>query len=245
MPKTRLDVLLVQNGLVESRETARRLIGAGEVFVNGHLETKASRGLTGEEDITLKELPRYVSRGGEKLEAAFENFDISVRGRLCIDVGSSTGGFTDCLLQHGASKVFCVDVGKGQLHWKIRNDPRIIVREGFNAREITPEDLPFTPEFGCADVSFISLKKVLPAVFACMAADWEMVLLIKPQFEAGREKVEKGGVVRDESERKRVLEDMRSWCENENEVVWVDSCDSGVRGPAGNMEFLAHIRGKK
>lgn len=245
MPKTRLDVLLVKRGLVESRERARRLIGAGEVLVNGHLETKASRSLSGDEDVQLKELPRYVSRGGDKLATAFDRFNLDVTGRKCIDVGSSTGGFTDCLLQNGAAEVVCIDVGKGQLHWKLRNDDRVTVMEDFNARDLVPGNLPFVPEFGCADVSFISLRKVLPAVFACMADGWQMVLLIKPQFEAGRESVGKGGVVRDEEVRKRVLDDMRDWCQNECGVGWIDSCDSGVRGPAGNMEFLAHIKAGK
>ena len=245
MPKKRLDLLLVERGLVESREMAQRLIGAGEVLVNGHMETKASRSLSGEERLELKQMPRYVSRGGDKLETAFRQFSINVSGKLCIDVGSSTGGFTDCLLQNGAARVVCVDVGKGQLHWKLRNDDRVTVIEGLNARDITPQDIPYAPEFGCADVSFISLKKVLPAVFRCMARGWEMVLLIKPQFEAGREFVGKGGVVRDEEVRKRVLDDMRLWCENDENVIWVDSCDSGVRGPAGNMEFIAHIKGKQ
>lgn len=244
MPKTRLDVLLVERGLVETREKARRLIGAGEVLVNGHMDAKASRTLSGKENIELKELPRFVSRGGDKMAAAFEHFDLNVNGLACLDVGASTGGFTDCLLQNGAEKVCCVDVGKGQLHWKLRQDPRVTVMEGINAREMTSADLPFIPEFGCIDVSFISLRKVLPAVFSCMGKGWEMVMLIKPQFEAGRENIEKGGVVRNEEVRKRVLDEMRRWCENDNETVWIDSCDSGVRGPAGNMEFLAHIRGR-
>lgn len=242
MPKTRLDLLLVQKGLVESREKAQRLIGAGEVLVNGHMETKASRGLSGEEEIQLKEMPRYVSRGGDKLETAFRNFQLNVVGRKCIDVGASTGGFTDCLLQHGAESVICVDVGKGQLHWKLRNDPRIVVIEGFNARDITPEALPFTPGFACIDVSFISLRKVLPAVIGCLADGWELVMLVKPQFEAGRKNVAKGGVVKDETVRKRVLDDLRGWCDDELNVMWIDACDSGVRGPAGNMEFVAHIK---
>jgi 23S rRNA (cytidine1920-2'-O)/16S rRNA (cytidine1409-2'-O)-methyltransferase len=244
MPKTRLDLLLVERGLVESREKGRRLIGAGQVLVNGHLETKASKSLVGTEDVQLKELPRYVGRGGNKLETAFTNFDFNVDGKLCVDVGASTGGFTDCLLQNGAKQVICVDVGKGQLHWKLRNDPRVIVMEDYNARNMRPEDLAYVPAFCCIDVSFISLRKVLPAVVACLSDQWELVMLIKPQFEAGRENVAKGGVVKDEVVRKRVLDDLRIWCQTQLCVEWVDSCDSGVRGPAGNMEFVAHIKAK-
>ncbi len=242
MPKTRLDLLLVEKGLVESREKAKRLIGAGEVLVNGHMDTKASRSLSGDEEIQLKEMPRYVGRGGNKLETAFNNFQLNVEGVKCIDVGSSTGGFTDCLLQNGAESVVCVDVGKGQLHWKLRNDPRVMVIEGFNARELTPDVLPYAPAFACIDVSFISLRKVLPALLSCLADGWELVMLVKPQFEAGRKHVAKGGVVKDETVRKRVLDDMRTWCEDELNVTWLDACDSGVRGPAGNMEFVAHMK---
>ncbi len=244
MPRIRLDLLLVARGMVESREKGRRLIGAGEVLVNGQLETKASKSLIGSEDIQLKERPRYVGRGGDKLETAFNNFDINVEGKRCVDIGASTGGFTDCLLQNGAEEVTCVDVGKGQLHWKLRNDPRVVVLEDYNARNLLPEDLLYVPVFACIDVSFISLTKVLPAVIDCLSDDWEVVMLIKPQFEAGRENVAKGGVVKDEAVRKRVLDDMRVWCQNVLKAEWIDSCDSGVRGPAGNMEFVAHIRAK-
>lgn len=244
MSKSRLDLALVERKLVESREQARRLIGAGQVLVNGQLEVKAARSVGDDAQILLKELPRYVSRGGEKLETAFRNFNISVAGRDCIDVGSSTGGFTDCLLQNGAARVVCVDVGKGLLHWKLRNDPRVVIIEECNARNLVPADLPWAPAFGCVDVSFISIRKVLPAVIGCMQSVWDMVLLIKPQFEAGRGNVDKGGVVRDEAVRKQVLDDFRGWCENAGNIQWVDACDSGVRGPAGNMEIVAHIKSK-
>lgn len=244
MSKTRLDLVLVERKLVESRELARRLIGAGQVLVNGHLELKAAKSVSHDAEIVIKELPRYVSRGGEKLETAFKRFNINVAGKDCIDVGSSTGGFTDCLLQNGAGRVVCVDVGKGLLHWKLRNDPRVVIIEECNARNLVQEDLPWAPAFGCVDVSFISLKKVLPAVIACMQKDWELVLLIKPQFEAGRENVAKGGVVKDEAVRKQVLDDFKGWCENGGHIDWVDACDSGVRGPAGNMEIVAHIKSK-
>lgn len=245
MPRNRLDLLLVARELVESRESARKLIGAGLVLVNGHVETRAGHSFSDDILVEIKEMPRYVSRGGYKIETAFSRFGISVRGRKCIDIGSSTGGFTDCLLQNGAEHVVCVDVGKGQLHWKLRNDPRVTVMEGVNARQLIASDLPFRPQFGCMDVSFISLTKVLPSVKACMAEGWDMVVLVKPQFEAGRDQVGKGGVVRDESVRKRVLEDIRVWCQNVLQAEWVEACDSEVRGPAGNMEFIAHIREKK
>lgn len=245
MSKNRLDVVLVERKLVESREQARRIIGAGQVLVNGHMELKSARSVAEDAEITIKELPRYVSRGGEKLETAFNRFSINVAGKDCIDVGSSTGGFTDCLLQNGAGRVVCVDVGKGLLHWKLRNDPRVVIIEECNARNLVPKDLPWPPAFGCVDVSFISLQKVLPAVIACMQKDWELILLIKPQFEAGRRNVARGGVVRDEAVRKQVLDDFKLWCENYGHIEWVDSCDSGVRGPAGNMEIVAHIKSKR
>lgn len=239
MAKVRLDQLVVRRGLAESREKAQRLILAGDVTVDGKAETKASRTVPEEADIGLVAAERFVGRGGGKLEAAFENFDLDVGGKVCLDVGASTGGFTDCLLQHGAARVYAVDVGKGQLHWKLRNDPRVVVMDDVNARYLKPADLPESPALATVDVSFISLAKVLPAVADVVAAGGSIVTLIKPQFEAGRDEVGKGGVVRDPAVRARVVEEIRAFGTGRTGLSWMGVCESPVRGPAGNVEFLA------
>jgi len=242
IPKERLDVLVARRELAESRDQAQRLIRAGQVLVNDQLATKP--GIRHDEtvSISVKQLPPYVSRGGEKLEAAFNAFDLDVTHLLCLDIGASTGGFTDCLLQHGAARVIAVDVGKGQLHWKLRNDPRVEVIEGLNARYLDPADIKGVPEFATLDVSFISLTKVLPAVLGVLAPRAGIVTLIKPQFEAGREQVEKGGVVRDETVRNAVVDKIRHFVENSLGLAWVGVCPSPLKGPAGNVEYLAHFR---
>jgi len=239
MSKERLDVLLCGAGLAESREQAQRLILAGQVLVNRRVESKPGHRFDPSSDLELKALPRFVGRGGEKLEAAFQAFGLDVQGRVCVDVGASTGGFTDCLLQHGAAVVFAVDVGRGQLHWKLRNDSRVVVMEGTNARTLSVG--AFSPRPSCAvvDVSFISLTKVLPAVIHVLALPADIVTLVKPQFEAGREHVAKGGVVRDERVRRAVVEDVRRVGVEELGLVWRGVCPSPLRGPAGNVEFLA------
>jgi 23S rRNA (cytidine1920-2'-O)/16S rRNA (cytidine1409-2'-O)-methyltransferase len=240
MPKQRLDILLVERRLAESREKAQRLIYAGQVLVNGQLASKPGHTFDTGVALEVKAGPRFVSRGGEKLEGAFETFGLKVAGLICLDVGASTGGFTDCLLQHGAAKVFAIDVGKGQLHWKLRNDPRVVVMEEVNARYLEPADLPERPGFAVVDVSFISLTKVLPAVIQTLNIPAELVTLIKPQFEAGRRDVKKGGVVRDEAVRVAIVEKIRVWGTQELGLEWLGVCESPLKGPAGNVEFLAH-----
>lgn len=240
MSKERLDILLAERGLTESREQAQRLIGAGKVKVAGQLSTKCGHKFDVNVVVEVEEPQRFVSRGGEKLEGAFLSFGLDVHGLVCLDVGASTGGFTDCLLQHGASKVYAIDVGKGQLHWKLRNDPRVVVMEEVNARYLAPESIPEKPSFAVMDVSFISLTKVLPAVISVMSNNACLVTLIKPQFEAGRKQVEKGGVVRDPEIRKVVVEKIRDFGEKQMKLKWSGVCESPLKGPAGNIEFLAY-----
>jgi 23S rRNA (cytidine1920-2'-O)/16S rRNA (cytidine1409-2'-O)-methyltransferase len=238
--KIRLDQLLVQRGLAASREKAQRLILAGAVRVNGEVAGKPGHTIPDEPELIVAvEAPeRFVSRGGLKLEKAFETFALDVSGRLCLDVGASTGGFTDCLLQHGAARVYAVDVGRGQLDWRLRSDPRVVVREGINARYLKPGDLPGPVSFAVADVSFISLTKILPAVTPLMEPG-DLVTLIKPQFEAGAKQVGKGGVVRDPAVRERVVAEIRAFGEGLPGLVWQACCESPIKGPAGNVEFLA------
>ncbi len=239
MKKVRLDQLLVARGLAESRELAQRLILAGEVSVGGMLATKAGHAFPEDADIALAAKPRFVSRGGEKLEGAFVHFGFSVDGLDCLDVGASTGGFTDCLLQHGAARVAAVDVGHGQFHQKLKDDPRVWWREGYNARLMKAEDLPFTPAFASCDVSFISLRLILPPMRDVVAPGALMVTLIKPQFEAGREQVGRGGVVRDEAVRQQVVDAIRDFGTGTLGLEWLGVCTSPIKGPAGNVEFTA------
>jgi len=240
--KQRLDKLLVERGLVESREKGQRLVMAGQVLVNGQPYTKAGHQVADDVEIVIKAQERFVSRGGEKLQAAFDHFSVRAEGKDCLDIGASTGGFTDCLLQHGAARVVAVDVGKGQLHWKVRQDERVTVIDKFNARYLTPADLPFEPQLITVDVSFISLTRILPAAIGVMAEGGELVTLIKPQFEAGREQVAKGGVVKDEAVRQEVVDRIRAFGEGELGLACRGVCESPVRGPAGNIEFLAYWR---
>lgn len=238
MPKKRLDVLVTDSGIAESREKARRMILAGNILVNGSVEYKASRLMSDDAKISASVKPRFVGRGGEKLEAAFKAFNLDVLEKVCMDVGASTGGFTDCLLQHGAAKVIAIDVGKGQLHWNLRNDPRVIVMEEINARYLKPTDLPDTPTLSTIDVSFISLTKILPAVVDVMLKGGLIITLVKPQFEAGREKVERGGVVRDEGVHREVLNKIRAFGEEKLRLQYLGEKESPIKGPAGNKEFL-------
>jgi 23S rRNA (cytidine1920-2'-O)/16S rRNA (cytidine1409-2'-O)-methyltransferase len=243
MPSSRrLDCLLVERGLIASRELARRMVLAGEVRVNGQVHTKAGQRVPEAAELTVAATPRFVGRGGEKLQAAFDRFELSVQDADCLDIGASTGGFTDCLLQHGARHVVAVDVGKGQLHWKLRNDPRVTVIEGFNARFLQPADVPVTPTVATFDVSFISLTLVMPPVTQILAQGGVLVTLIKPQFEAGREQVGKGGVIRDEAVRQAVVARIRAFGEQTLGLAWVDHCESPLRGPAGNLEYVAMWR---
>lgn len=237
--RQRLDQLLVERGLVESRSKAQRLILAGEVRADGQPVFKPGQEFPAKVVLTVAAPERFVGRGGEKLEKAFEVFALDVRDKVCLDVGASTGGFTDCLLQHGAAQVFAVDVGKGQLHWKLRQDPRVIMMEQVNARYLKPGDLAAAPAFAAVDVSFISLTKVLPAVNTTLCRGAGLVTLIKPQFEAGRKEVCHGGVVRNAAVHERVVSKIRAFGQTELGLVWRGVCESPIRGPAGNIEFLA------
>ena len=240
--KERLDVFLVKRNLAESREKAKAIIMSGNVFVEDQREDKA--GTTFPEDVKIEvrgHIIPYVSRGGLKLEKAIKNFDVSVEGKVCTDVGSSTGGFTDCMLQYGAVKVFAIDVGRGQLDWKLRNDPRGVCMEKTNIRYVVPEDLEGPAAFSSIDVSFISLTKVLLPVRNLLTEDGEIVCLIKPQFEAGREKVGKKGVVRDPKVHEEVIEKICDFAStNGFELLHLDY--SPIKGPEGNIEYLLHMR---
>lgn len=240
--KERLDVMMVQRGLAPSREKAKAVIMAGEVLVDGQREDKPGTAFAEKVTITVKGNPiPYVSRGGLKLEKAVKQFGLVLAGRVCMDVGSSTGGFTDCMLQNGASKVYSVDVGHGQLDWGLRNDERVICMERTNIRYVTPEDIQEQPSFVSIDVSFISLTKVLPAVKALMDQNGEIVCLIKPQFEAGREKVGKKGVVRDPAVHREVISRVAAYAqENGFELLHLEF--SPIKGPEGNIEYLLHLK---
>ena len=235
--KTRVDLLLVERGLAESRSLAQRLVMAGQVRADDQVVDKPSIKVDEDVVLTVDRGPRFVSRGGEKLQAAFDAFDLDVTGLICADLGASTGGFTDCLLQHGAAKVYAIDVGQGILHWKLRNDPRVVVMEGTNARYL--EKLPESVQFVTVDASFISLKNLLPVV-----KGWglkQLLILIKPQFEAGRKEVARGkGVVRDTKIHQRVLLDVLGYARDNNYQV-KGLARSPVLGPKGNVEFLGWL----
>jgi 23S rRNA (cytidine1920-2'-O)/16S rRNA (cytidine1409-2'-O)-methyltransferase len=239
MGKQRLDMAVVARGLAESREKAQRLILAGAVRVDGQVADKAGRPCPDDALIEVEAGDKFVSRGGGKLEAAFEAFTLNVAGMVCADIGASTGGFTDCLLQHGAVKVYAIDVGRGQMDWRLRNDPRVVVREGLNARFLCERDIPEPFQFAVVDVSFISLTLILPPVTKLIEPGGQLVTLIKPQFEAGRELVGKGGVVRDPAVRESVIERIRQFGTGSLPLEWSGLCESPVKGPAGNVEFLA------
>lgn len=240
--KERLDVLLVQRALASSREKAKAIIMAGSVLVNGQREDKAGTMIDVKAEITVKgNQLKYVSRGGLKLEKAMSHFDITLEGKVCMDVGASTGGFTDCMLQNGAVKVYSVDVGHGQLDWKLRNDERVVCMEKTNIRYVVPADIDESPSFVSIDVSFISLTKVLLPVCELMTEDGEIVCLIKPQFEAGREKVGKKGVVRDPKVHEEVIRKVISYAS----AIGLESRDlefSPIKGPEGNIEYLLHLK---
>jgi 23S rRNA (cytidine1920-2'-O)/16S rRNA (cytidine1409-2'-O)-methyltransferase len=239
MSSKRLDVLMVERGLTESREQAQRLILAGEVRVNDQVADKAGHKYDEDVSIGVESGARFVGRGGEKLDAAFVAFNLEVAGKVCLDVGASTGGFTDCMLQRGAALVYAVDVGKGQVAWTLRKHPRVVVMEGVNARYLRKEQFPERPSFAAVDVSFISLTKVLPAVIEVLLDTARIVTLIKPQFEAGRKEVGRGGVVRDPKVHADVMDRIRSFGVNELHLRWMGCVPSPLIGPAGNREFLA------
>ncbi len=240
--KERLDVILVNRGLAPSREKAKAIIMAGNVYVKGQREDKAGTSVDiNEKDIVVKgKTLKYVSRGGLKLEKAVEIWDLSFDEMTCIDVGASTGGFTDCMLQNRASKVYAIDVGTNQLAWSLRNDPRVVSMEKTNIRYVTLEDISEPADFVSIDVAFISLKKVLKPVYELMRAGAHIVCLIKPQFEAGREKVGKKGVVREKETHLEVVEDIISYVYSLNfKILGLDY--SPVRGPEGNIEYLIYM----
>jgi 23S rRNA (cytidine1920-2'-O)/16S rRNA (cytidine1409-2'-O)-methyltransferase len=240
MGKIRLDRLLLERGLAESREKAQAVIFAGQVLVNGLRQDKA--GSLVQEDAAIRilgETLRYVSRGGLKLEAALKEFDLDVSGKTALDVGASTGGFTDCLLQHGCKKVYAVDVGYGQLAWKLRQDPRIVVIERTNIRQIEPSFIPEKADLAVIDVSFISLEKVIPPAMQFLTANAELIALIKPQFEVGKEQVGKGGIVRNEAARNAVVDRIVAFVREQGfDVMGV--MPSPITGQDGNVEFLLH-----
>lgn len=240
--KIRIDQLLVERGLVETREKAQRLILAGEVLLGDAPAPKAGTKIPHDALVSIKTPEKFVSRGGLKLEAALASFAIDPTARVCLDVGASTGGFTDCLLQHGATRVYAYDVGHGQLHWKIRQDPRVIVAEGINARYLLPSDFPETFSLAVADVSFISLTTILPPVFALLEKNADMVVLIKPQFELSKEKVSRGGIVRDASLHEEATEKIRLFVSDSLAATWCGLIPSPILGTKGNHEFLAHLR---
>ena len=239
--KDRLDVLLVKHGLAESREKAKAVIMSGIVYVDGQKEDKAGQTFADTANIEVRgSTLKYVSRGGLKLEKAMECFDVSVKDKVCMDIGASSGGFTDCMLQNGAKKVYAVDVGHGQLAWKLRNDTRVVVMEKTNIRYVKPEDIGESIDFASIDVSFISLSKVLPAAYNLLSERGEIVALIKPQFEAGREKVGKKGVVREKSTHIEVIQNCFAYAK-ENGFFVRELEFSPVKGPEGNIEYLYHL----
>jgi len=239
--KERLDVLLVKKGLAPSREKAKTMIMEGNVFVNNQREDKAGTNIPEDAVIEIKgNTLKYVSRGGLKLEKAMTHFGISLEDKICMDIGASTGGFTDCMLQNGAKKVYAVDVGYGQFAWKLRTDERVVCMEKTNIRYVTSEDIADVLDFASVDVSFISLAKVLPAAKELLRDEGEMVCLIKPQFEAGREKVGKKGVVRDPAVHREVIEKVITDARELGfSILHLEY--SPIKGPEGNIEYLVHI----
>jgi len=242
--KRRLDILLVERGLAESRTRAQALVMEGKVRVAGQTEYKASRQIDDETLVEIESPPRFVSRGGEKLEGAFELWGtaLNAEGKTCLDVGSSTGGFTDCLLQHGARRVMAVDVGTNQLAYSLRTDPRVWVRENFNARYMKPEDIPEVPALAVTDVSFISLKLILPPIRDVLVPGGEIVALIKPQFEVGKGNAP-GGLVRDESLRLAARDEIVRFAKEELGLELLGLAESPIKGrEMGNVEYLSWWR---
>ena len=243
MRRERIDKLLVERGLAESRTKAQAMVMAGVVLVNEQRVQKPSDQFVPDATIRIKHADdpasRYVGRGGLKLEGALREFQIDVRGLVCLDVGASTGGFTDCLLQNGAAKVFAIDVGHNQIDWRLRNDPRVEVREGVNARYLEPQDFPVSFDLVVIDVSFISLLKIFPAVVQLLRPDASMVALIKPQFEVGRGEVGSGGVVRDEEKRIKAVNNVNEFASTLG-LKTEKTIESPITGADGNVEYLAH-----
>ena len=239
--KKRLDISIVERGLCESREKARAAVMAGDVYVNGQKALKAGDAVRPDDRIEVRGGMEFVSRGGYKLKKAMAVFPIFLRDKICMDIGASTGGFTDCMLQNGAAKVYCVDVGYGQLAWKLRSDDRVVNLERTNIRYATREQIPEAADFASVDVSFISLKLVLPMVYRLLSETGECVCLIKPQFEAGRDKVGKKGVVREKSTHAEVVENIVSFAA-ETGFVAAGLDFSPIKGPEGNIEYLLYLK---
>lgn len=239
--KTRLDNLLVARGLFPSREQAQRAIMAGEVKIGTRVAAKSSELLGEEAELSIKEAPRFVGRGGLKLEGALEHFDVDLRDKVCLDIGASTGGFTDCLLQRGARKVYAIDVGHDQLAWKIRKDPRVIVHEKVNARSLGPEHVPEDVDLAVVDVSFISLTLILPSAFELLLPNGIVIALIKPQFELERADVGRGGIVRETTLHEKAQRKIVSLVESLGQEV-VDLVPSTITGADGNQEFFICAR---
>jgi 23S rRNA (cytidine1920-2'-O)/16S rRNA (cytidine1409-2'-O)-methyltransferase len=239
--KRRLDTLLAERGLYESRSRAAAAVIAGDVRVGGHPASKPGELVPDEAEVAVAEAPPFVSRGGVKLANALEAFGIDPAGRRALDVGASTGGFTDCLLQRGAASVIALDVAYGELHWRLRNDERVTVIERTNARAVEPEALPYRPDLIVADLSFISLTKVLPAVVATAAPRFDLLAMVKPQFEVGRERVGKGGVVRTAEDRRAALVAVGRHARDELGLSVLGYAPSGLPGPAGNRETFVWL----
>ena len=242
--KKRLDIVLIERGLCKSRAAAQRAIFAGQILVDAKLVDKPATPISDDAHVERKEKPKYVSQGGFKLEKALRAFPIAVQGKICLDIGASTGGFTDCLLQQGAAKVYAVDVGKGQLDWTLRKDPRVVVKENLNARYLQLEQLGEQVDLATIDVSFISLRLILPAVKPIVKPGGDVIVLVKPQFEAGRELVQRGGVVKDPEVHRQVLEGLAQSAVHELGFSVINATFSPFRGPAGNIEFLLHLVSK-
>jgi len=242
MPKERVDALLMSRGLCDSREQAKRLILAGEVLCGTQVVAKPSTKVDTEAELTVKQKPKFVSRAGFKIEGAFDTFDIDPTGWTCLDCGASTGGFTDCMLQRGAAKVHAIDVGTNQLVWKLRNDPRVIVKEKFNARYMTPEDIGEQVDMCVTDVSFISLTRILPPLFSVLKPDGIVICLIKPQFELSRDEISKGGIVRDPMLHQKAKDKIHKFVTEDLGREWIECIDSPITGTDGNKEFLALLK---
>jgi 23S rRNA (cytidine1920-2'-O)/16S rRNA (cytidine1409-2'-O)-methyltransferase len=239
MARIRLDLALVQRGLVPSREQAKRLIMAGEVLLDEVVISKPGWLIRQDAILRVREQQRFVSRGGFKLEGALNHFGIKVTGSIAMDVGASTGGFTDCLLQNGAVKVYAFDVGTNQMVWKLRNDPRVVCRENFNVRHLVASDLPEAVDFIVADVSFISLTLVLPGALSVLKPGGQALVLIKPQFELSREEIGKGGIVRDPELHAKACQRIQAFIESNPDLEWCGMVESSIQGTDGNREFLA------
>jgi 23S rRNA (cytidine1920-2'-O)/16S rRNA (cytidine1409-2'-O)-methyltransferase len=240
--KERLDKVIKERRLIRSRSRAQRMIEAGRVTVNGQIVNRPGHPIDSDAEIEILGYEPYVSRGGEKLEAALEQFRIDPKGLVCLDVGTSTGGFTDCLLQHGAARVYAVDVGHDQLHPKLRSDPRVIVREGLNARYLEPKDIGKPIDLIVVDVSFIPLRLVLPPLVDILAPGGNLVALVKPQFEVGKDLLPDDGVVKDAALQARALQDVTRFIDKETPWRVVEDMISPIEGEKGNVEFFVHAR---